>query len=84
MAVKRVKDSGKAVSEIARELELSPNTLHGWMSKFGKHGDKAFPGSGRLHEADDEVRKMRKEIMDLKEENAILKKAAAYFAKNQK
>ncbi|PHJ39615.1 transposase IS3 [Desulforamulus profundi] len=84
MAVNRVKESGKSAAEVARELDISPNTLHGWINKFGKHGDKAFPGSGHLHEADDELRKLRKEIMDLKEENAILKKAAAYFAKNQK
>lgn len=84
MAVNRAKESGKSVAEVARELDLSPNTLHGWISKFSKHGDKAFPGSGHLHEAEDELRKLRKEIMDLKEENAILKKAAAYFAKNQK
>jgi transposase len=69
---------------VARELELSPNTLHGWVNKFGKRGEDAFPGSGHLHSADEELRKLRRENMDLKEENAILKKAAAYFAKNQK
>ncbi len=84
MAVNRVKESGKPVAEVARELDISANTLHGWVNKFGKHGNDAFPGSGNLHEADEELRKLRKEIMDLKEENAILKKAAAYFAKNQK
>jgi transposase len=43
---------------------------YNWVSKFGKHGNDAFPGSGNLHEADKELRKLRKEIMDLKEENA--------------
>ncbi|GBF32116.1 hypothetical protein DCCM_0307 [Desulfocucumis palustris] len=38
----------------------------------------------RKYNTDDELRRLRKEIMDLKKENAILKKAAAYFAKNQK
>ena len=33
---------------------------------------------------DDEVRRLRRQLADLKEENEILKKAAAYFAKNQK
>lgn len=84
MAVNRVKESDKSAAEVARELDLNPTTLYGWINKYGKHGDKAFPGSGHLHEADDELRRLRKEIMDLKEENAILKKAAAYFAKNQK
>lgn len=84
MAVNRVKESGKPVTQVARELDLSPNTLHGWIKKLGKHGDNAFPGSGHLHEADNELRRLRKEIMDLKEENSILKKAAAYFAKSLK
>jgi transposase len=84
MAVNRVKESGKSAAEVAKELDISANTLYGWMQKFGEHGDKAFPGSGRLHDEDAELRRMRREILDLKEENAILKKAAAYFAKNQK
>lgn len=84
MAVKRVKESGRPVAEVARELDLSPNTRHGWMNRFSKHGENAFPGSGNLHGEDEQLRKMRKEILDLKEENTILKKAAAYFAKNQK
>ncbi|MGL5512078.1 MAG: transposase [Sporomusa sp.] len=69
---------------MARELDMSSNTLHGWMSKFGKHGNTAFPGSGNLYSADEELRKLRKEVIDIKEESAILKKAAAYFAKDQK
>lgn len=84
MAVKRAKESDRSVSEVAKELDISPSTLHGWINKFSEHGDKAFPGSGRLHEADDELRKLRKEILDLKEENAILKKAAVFFAKSLK
>jgi transposase len=84
MAVKRVKENGKPVAEVARELDLNTNTLHGWISKFGKNGEDAFPGSGNLHNADEELRKLRKEILELKEENSILKKAATYFAKNQK
>ena len=84
MAINRVKESGKPVAEVARELDISVNTLHGWVNKFGKHGNNAFPGSGNLHEADEELRKLHKEIVDLKEENAILKKAAAYLAKNLK
>ena len=84
MAVNRVKEGEKSAAEVARELDLKPTTLYRWINKYGKHGDKAFPGSGQLHEVDDELRRLRKEIMDLKVENAILEKAAAYFAKNQK
>jgi transposase len=82
MAVKRVNESGRPAVEIARELDLNPNTLYGWIKKYGEHEAAAFPGSGRLYEEDAELRKLRRELLDLKEENAILKKAAAYFAKN--
>ena len=47
-------------------------------------GTSAFPGSGNLKAEDEEMRKLRKQLADLKEENEILKKAAAYFAKNLK
>ena len=53
MAVKRVKESGKPVAQVARESDINSNTLHGWMSKFGKHGNDAFPGSGNLYSADE-------------------------------
>ncbi len=84
MTVTQVKESGKPVAEVARKLDLSPNTLHGWINKLSKHGNNAFPGSGHLPEADEELRKLRKELIDLREENANLKKAASYFTKHQK
>jgi len=55
MAINRVKESGKPVAEVARELDISVNTLHGWVNKFGKHGNDAVPGSGNLYEADEET-----------------------------
>lgn len=54
------------------------------MKFYKRDGDSSFPGSGHLKAEDDEIRKLRKQLADLKEENDILKKAAAYFAKNQK
>ncbi len=34
MAVKRVEESGRPAVEIARELDLKPNTLYGWIKKY--------------------------------------------------
>jgi len=56
MAVNCVRESGKPVAEVARELDINPNTLHGWISKFGKHGNDAFSGSGNLNATDEELR----------------------------
>ncbi len=55
-----------------------------WVKQFSTHGDAAFPGKGNLRPADDEARKMQRKIKDLEEENAILKKAMAIFAKGGK
>jgi transposase len=43
-----------------------------------------FPGSGKLSPDDEQIRKLEQQVRELREENEILKKAAAYFAKNQK
>lgn len=44
---------------------------------------QAFPGKGHLHPADEELRQMRKQTKDLKEENAILKKSHGHLHKRR-
>ncbi|SFM55370.1 transposase [Paenibacillus sp. 1_12] len=70
--------------DAAKELDVHYTTVRDWVKFYKQDGDSAFPGSGNLKAEDDEIRKLRKQLVDLKEENDILKKAAAYFAKNQK
>ena len=77
--------SGHAtVAEMAREIGVSENTLYKWLKRFRENNDKPFVGSGRILPENEEMVKLRREVKDLREENEILKKAAAYFAKNQK
>ena len=78
-AVGLLKNSGKPVAMVARELGVPRNRLYKWAADAEKSGSEAFRGSGRR--PDDEVAKLRREVERLKEENEILKKAAAYFAK---
>ena len=78
-AVRQVREGGKQVSVLARELGVPRNRLYKWAADAEKLGASAFGGSGRR--PDDEVGRLRREVERLKEENEILKKAAAYFAK---
>jgi transposase len=83
-AVKRFLKSGEPLTKVAEELGVKPTTFSGWVSKYKNSPESPFPGSGHLKPEDEKLRKLEKEIKDLKEENEILKKAAAYFARNQK
>jgi transposase len=83
-AVKRVEQSGASVAKVAGELGVNENTLHGWIKRNREKPEMPFPGSGKLSPEDERMRKLERENRDLREENEILKKAAAYFAKNQK
>ena len=78
-------DSGMAtVAELSRETGISENTLYTWMKRYRENREKPFVGSGRILPENEEMVRLRRENKDLREENEILKKAAAYFAKNQK
>jgi Transposase and inactivated derivatives len=80
--VQYVKESGKAVAEVARELQIKDNTLYGWMKKFGSEPEIV---EAQAFKSDDhQMREMQKRIRDLQEENEILKKAMHFFAKDRR
>lgn len=81
-AVRRLMARGsKTVTEIAKELGVSPSMLHRWRERF----EAELTGGGRVSQDDrEEVERLRSELRDLKAENALLKKAAALFAKDVK
>jgi transposase len=66
---------------VARELGVSVNTLSRWKREYEGDPQESFPGQGRQKLEDAELTRLRRENARLKRELEILKKAAAYFAK---
>jgi transposase len=86
-AVRLMEEGKKPPAELARELGVRRNQLYKWKEKTEAHGDSAFPGSGRpaaSGTAAQEINRLRHELSKVKEENEILKKAAAFFARELK
>lgn len=81
---RRIVDGGESVAAVGRELGINENTLHSWKQRYKESGGEISPGSGNLRPADAELHRLQREVRELREENEILKKAAAYFAKNQR
>ncbi len=79
-------ESDRPSSEIAMELGIRRNQLYKWKEQLATRGDQAFPGKpGRpAKQNQSEITTLRQENAKLKEEVAILKKAAAYFARDLK
>ena len=80
-AIRLMRTSGKPAAVVARELGIPRNRLYKWAQDADKKGELAFRGSGRPKAGTDEVAALKRELARVKEENEILKKAAAYFAR---
>jgi transposase len=78
-AVKLVIESDQPIAQTARDLGVNVNTLYTWVDDQSKSNDNMIKNNSECHF--DEVRKLRKELVIVKQERDLLKKAAAYFAK---
>ena len=81
-AIRLAEAADKPVTEVARELGIRVNQIYKWKKGLEANTEDAFPGKGRQSGVQAEVTKLRKEVERLRLENEILKKAAAYFAKD--
>lgn len=81
---RRIIERTTTTTKMADELGVHYTIVRDWVRQYKRDGVSAFPGNGHLKPEDDETRKLRRELADLKEKNEIIKKAAAYFAKIQK
>jgi transposase len=79
-AVRLLRNRGeRTVAQVADDLGVAANQLYGWAKKLDRQETAKRNDSGETLEQ--EVRRLRKEVERLRMEKAILKKAAAFFAK---
>ena len=78
-AVRLVLDEGKTVGAVARELDLTPSALGLWVRHA--RADRTKGRTGLTTEERAELAQLRKDNRELRMERDILKKAAAWFAK---
>lgn len=77
-AVELARSSGKPIAQVARDLGVSSQTLHTWIKQADVDAGKR---EGLSTEEREELRRLRRENRTLVQEREILKKAAAFFAR---
>ncbi|QED28701.1 transposase [Microvenator marinus] len=78
-AVRLVEEQGLSVAQVSRDLGINANSLYNWVN-----ASREASSSGLSTDEAAELERLRKEVKVLREEREILKKAAAFFAKESK
>ena len=79
-AVRLVRDSGKSVPTVARELDLTETALRSWVRQAEVDAGRGAAGALTTDERT-ELGQLRREVRTLRMERDILKKATAFFAR---
>jgi transposase len=80
-AVKLIRERGVSYTRASQDLGVHPTQLRHWVKAFAEDPAQAFPGHGQMKPEQAEIARLKREVIKLKAERDILKKAAAYFAK---
>src|ERR1700746_3647115 len=80
-AVRLIKHRRVSYAQASQDLKVHPTQLRNWVKALADDPQDAFPGQGRRKPEQLEIAQLKREVAKLKAERDILKKAAAYFAK---
>jgi len=76
-ALARAREDGRTLAQVARELELRPDLLRRWKAELEP---EVVDARGEALAPAEELRRLRREVVRLKQERDFLKKATAFFA----
>jgi transposase-like protein len=80
-AVRLIKERGVSYVQASQDLGVHVSQLRNWVKALSDDPQHAFPGHGQMKPEQQEIARLKREVAKLKAERDILKKAAAYFAK---
>ena len=80
-AVRLIKQRGVGYAQASQDLGVHQSQLRSWVKALADDPAQAFPGQGQMKPEQAEIARLKREVTKLKAERDILKKAAAYFAK---
>jgi len=86
-AVRLADQPDRTAADVARELGIHVGQIYNWRTQFNKLSKGQFTvadGTNYSQEEKAEIRRLKKEVAELKQERDFLKKATAYFAKADK
>ena len=86
-AIRRSEQDGITAVDVARELGIHVNQIYNWRNQYKRLSDKQFnkmDGVDYSKDEVDEIRNLKRQVKELKEERDFLKKATAYFSSQKK
>ena len=86
-AIRRSEEEGVTAVQVADELGIHVNQIYNWRNQYKRLSDKEFNNMNGVDYSRDEVeeiRDLKRQVKELKEERDFLKKATAYFSKQKK
>lgn len=80
-ALELISSSGRTIAEVARSLGINDGTLGNWVKVDREARERSADPAALTESEREELRRLRKEVAELQLEREILRKAAAYFAR---
>jgi transposase len=81
---RQVASGSRSARSMASEIGVHENTIYKWVKQYTDDPEQAFPGTGHMKPEEEELHRAKRRIRELEEEVQILKKFAAYMAKNDR